>query len=163
MGGVDVWKSTNGGTTWVINSHWWGDCSVPAVHADCHFLGYSPVDGQLYAGNDGGVYSTNNSGITWTDHTVGLTIGQIYKLGQSQTLRDKVINGFQDNGSYIHTATGWDAAGGGDGMECAIDQFNAAYTYHTIYYGDIYRKKTTQMKYMLPGMGLTGSMRAAHG
>jgi len=155
-GGVDVWKSTNGGTTWVINSHWYGGCGVPAVHADCHFLGYNPVDGQLYAGNDGGIYSTGNSGITWTDHTVGMTIGQIYKLGQSQTLRDKVINGFQDNGSYTHLADGWIATGGGDGMECAIDQFDAAYTYHTIYYGDIYRKKNNSSEKHIAGNGVSG-------
>lgn len=156
VGGVDVWRSINGGTTWTINSHWWGDCSMPAVHADCHFLGYSPVDGQLYAGNDGGIYSTGNNGIAWTDHTVGLTIGQIYKLGQSATLRDKVINGFQDNGSYIHSATGWDAAGGGDGMECAIDYSNAAYTYHTIYYGDIYRKINNANEKHIAGNGVYG-------
>ena len=155
-GGVDVWKSTNGGITWVINSHWYGGCGVPAAHADCHFLGYNPVDGQLYAGNDGGVYSTNNNGITWTDHTVGLTIGQIYKLGQSQTLKDKVINGFQDNGSYIHLETGWIAAGGGDGMECAVDQFDAAYTYHTIYYGDIYRRKNNSNEVHVAGNGVYG-------
>ena len=34
----------------------------------------------------------------------GLTIGQIYKLGQSQTFQDKIINGFQDNGTYTHLA-----------------------------------------------------------
>ena len=155
-GGVDVWKSTNGGTTWAINSHWYGGCGVPAVHADCHFLGYSPVDGQLYAGNDGGVYSTNNNGIVWTDHTVGLTIGQIYKLGQSQTLQDKIINGFQDNGSYTHLESGWIPAGGGDGMECAVDQFDAAYTYHTIYYGDIYRKKNNSNETHVAGNGVYG-------
>jgi len=155
-GGVDVWKSTNGGTTWAINSHWYGGCAVPAVHADCHFLGYNPVDGQLYAGNDGGIYNTNNGGITWTDHTVGITIGQIYKLGQSQTLQDKVINGFQDNGSYVHLQSGWIAAGGGDGMECAVDQFDAAYTYHTIYYGDIYRRKNNASEAHVAGNGVYG-------
>ena len=155
-GGVDVWRSTNGGTTWTINSHWYGGCSVPAVHADCHFLGYSPVDGQLYAGNDGGIYTTNNSGATWTDHTVGMTIGQIYKLGQSQTLRDKVIHGFQDNGTYTHMADGWVATGGGDGMECAIDQYDASYTYHTIYYGDIYRKNNNANEKHIAGNGTYG-------
>jgi len=156
VGGVDVWKSTNGGTTWEINSHWYGGCDVPAVHADCHFLGYSPVDGQLYAGNDGGVYSTNNSGIDWTDHTVGMTIGQIYKLGQAQTVKDKVINGFQDNGTYTLTPDGWVATGGGDGMECAVDYLNGSYTYHTIYYGDIYRRLNNASEKHIAGNGVYG-------
>jgi len=156
VGGVDVWKSTDGGSTWVINSHWYGGCSVPPVHADCHFLGYSPVDGQLYAGNDGGVYSTNNSGITWTDHTVGMTIGQIYKLGQAQTIKNKVINGFQDNGTYTLTPSEWVATGGGDGMECAIDYLNGSYTYHTIYYGDIYRRYNNSAEKHIAGNGVYG-------
>ena len=155
-GGVDVWKSTNGGTTWNINSHWYGGCNVPAVHADCHYLTFSPVNNKFYAANDGGIYSTSNGGTTWTDHTVGMTIGQIYKLGQSQTVRDKVINGFQDNGTYTITPTGWIATGGGDGMECAIDYTNAALTYHTIYYGDIYRKNNNAGEKHIAGNGVYG-------
>ena len=155
-GGVDVWKSTNGGVTWTINSHWYGGCGVPAVHADCHFLGYSPLNGKLYAGNDGGIYSTPNGGTTWTDHTVGMTIGQIYKLGQSQMEKNKVINGFQDNGTYTFLGTGWVATGGGDGMECAVDPSNSAFTYHTIYYGSIYRRYNNNNEFQIAGQGLFG-------
>ncbi len=155
-GGVDVWKSTNGGTTWAINSHWYGGCSVPAVHADCHFLGFSPVDGKLYAGNDGGCWVTANGGTTWTDRTVGMTIGQIYKLGQSQTIKNKVINGFQDNGTYTYSPTGWLATGGGDGMECAVDYASAGFTYHTIYYGDIYRKSNNANEAHIAGENVNG-------
>ncbi len=156
VGGVDVWKSTNGGTTWTINSHWYGGCSVPAVHADCHILTYSPVNGKLYAGNDGGVYSTADGGVTWNDHTEGMTIGQIYKLGTSQTVREKTINGFQDNGTYTYSPSGWLATGGGDGMECAVDFNDAAYTYHTIYYGDIYRKTNNNYEKHIAGNGVFG-------
>ncbi len=155
-GGVDVWKSTNGGSTWTINSHWWGDCSVPAVHADCHYLTFSPVNGKLYAANDGGLWSTSNGGTTWTDHTVGMTIGQIYKLGQAQTEKSKVINGFQDNGTYAITPGGWIAVGGGDGMECAVDYTNASRTYHTIYYGDIYRRYNNSGEKHIAGNGVYG-------
>ncbi|MEI7895801.1 MAG: T9SS type A sorting domain-containing protein [bacterium] len=155
-GGVDIWKSTNGGTTWAINAHWYGGCGVPAVHADIHFLGFSPVDGKLYSGNDGGCWVTANGGTLWTDRTVGMTIGQIYKLGQSATIKNKVINGFQDNGTYTLTPTGWISTGGGDGMECAIDYENAAYTYHTIYYGDIYRKINNSSEVHIAGSGVNG-------
>jgi len=155
-GGVDVWKSVNGGIDWIKNTSWYGGCGVPAVHADCHFLGFSPVNGKLYAGNDGGVYSTSNGGTDWEDHTEGMTIGQIYKLGQSQTVRDKVINGFQDNGSYTYTPTGWVATGGGDGMECAVDYQNASYTYHTVYYGDIYRTYNNSSEAHVGGNGVGG-------
>ena len=155
-GGVDVWKSTDGGVTWEINSHWYGDCFVAEVHADCHFLAYSPVNGKLYAGNDGGIYSTNNGGTTWNDHTTGITIGQIYKLGQAQKEKNHVINGFQDNGTYSLTPTNWLATGGGDGMECAIDYTNDIYSYHTIYYGDIYRKYNNSNETHIAGNGING-------
>jgi PKD repeat protein/photosystem II stability/assembly factor-like uncharacterized protein len=156
VGGVDVWKSTNGGQTWAINSHWYGGCGVPAVHADCHFLGFSPVSGKLYAGNDGGIYWTSNGGTSWTDITVGMTIGQIYKLGQSQTVKQQVINGHQDNGTYTLYPTGWEATGGGDGMECAVDFQNASYMYHTIYYGDIFRTINNNSETQIGGNGSGG-------
>ena len=156
VGGVNVWKSADGGASWTINSHWYGGCSVPAVHADCHFLGFSPVNGRLYAGNDGGIYYADHDGKNWTDMTVGMTIGQIYKIGQSQTDGAKTINGFQDNGTYTLTSSGWVATGGGDGMECAVDFQNAAYTYHTIYYGSIYRKINNSNEAQIAGDGVYG-------
>jgi PKD repeat protein len=156
VGGVNVWKSANGGVTWTINSHWYGGCSVPAVHADCHYLVFSPVDGHLYAGNDGGTWSSGDGGTTWTWLMTGVTIGQIYKLGQAQLSKNHVINGFQDNGTYTLTPSGWVATGGGDGMECAIDYNNDAYTYHTIYYGDIYRRYNNGSEHQIAGNGVNG-------
>ena len=156
VGGIDVWKSTDGGTTWAINSHWYGGCSVPAVHADCHYLGFSPVNGQLFAGNDGGVFSTPNGGTTWNYLITGVTIGQIYKLGQAQLSKNHVINGFQDNGTYTLTPTGWVQTGGGDGMECIIDYSDDAYSYYTIYYGDIYRRYNNANEDHIAGNGTNG-------
>ena len=156
VGGVDVWKSTNGGTSWNIISHWAGSCSVAEVHADCHYLAYSPLNGVFWACNDGGVWFTTNGGTTWTDRTVTMTIGQIYKLGQSQTIKEKVINGFQDNGTYTYTASQWLQSGGGDGMECAVDYTNASYTYYTIYYGDIYRLFNNGNELHIAGNGVFG-------
>ena len=156
VGGVNVWKSTDGGSSWAINSHWYGGCSVEEVHADCHYMAYSPIDGILWACNDGGLYFTPDGGSTWTDRTVTMTIGQIYKLGQSQTVKEKVINGFQDNGTYTYLATGWEQTGGGDGMECAIDYTDAAYTYHTIYYGDIFRSYNNGNEFHIAGNGTFG-------
>ncbi|MCX6248951.1 MAG: PKD domain-containing protein [Bacteroidetes bacterium] len=156
VGGVNVWKSTDGGLTWTINSHWYGGCSVPSVHADCHYLGYSPVNGHLFAGNDGGVFSTSDGGTTWDYRITGVTIGQIYKLGQAQLSKNHVINGFQDNGTYTLTPADWVATGGGDGMECAIDFQNDGYSYYTLYYGDIYRRYNNAAERHIAGNGING-------
>jgi PKD repeat protein/photosystem II stability/assembly factor-like uncharacterized protein len=138
-GGVNCFKSIDGGTTWAISSHWWGDCGVPAVHADLHVLEWNPLDGRLYAGNDGGIYFTSNGGATWPELTSGMPISQVYKIGQSATVRDKCINGYQDNGTSTYMGSFWHFTNGGDGMECAVDHKNAAYSYSTIYFGSIYR------------------------
>ncbi len=37
-GGVNSFKSTDGGSSWFIRSHWYGGCNVESVHADLHIL-----------------------------------------------------------------------------------------------------------------------------
>lgn len=138
-GGVNCFKSVTSGTIWNISSHWWGDCSVPAVHADLHVLEYNPLNDRLYAGNDGGVYYTDNGGASWIEITHGLPISQVYKIGQSATQRDKVVNGYQDNGSSTYMGDYWQFILGGDGMECAVDPVDANYSYATVYNGYIAR------------------------
>lgn len=138
-GGVNCFKSITGGSTWNISSHWWGDCGVPAVHADLHVLEYNPLNNRLYAGNDGGIYYTDNQGSNWTEITIGLPIGQVYKIGQSATQKNKTVNGYQDNGSSTYMGNYWQFILGGDGMECAVDPVDANYSYATVYNGYIAR------------------------
>jgi PKD repeat protein len=138
-GGVNCFKSSNGGLSWAIRSHWYGACGVQSVHADLHVLEYSPINNRLYAGNDGGLYWSDNGGVNWTEISNGLVISQAYKIGQSATNKDFVINGYQDNGTSVINESNWVAVGGGDGMECAYDPFDARYSYYTLYYGDVFR------------------------
>jgi PKD repeat protein len=136
VGGVNVFRSVNGGVTWTISSHWVGSCGVPAVHADCHVLEFSPVNGYLYAGNDGGIYYTPNGGYGWTEITSGIAISQIYKIGQSATDPDKVINGYQDNGTATFLGdTTFLTVMGGDGMDCVYDFQNSSFAYGEYYNG----------------------------
>ncbi len=138
LGGINSWKSTNGGTTWSIINHWYGRDGVPAVHADKHYMEFQD-DATFFEANDGGLYKTTNGGTTWTDLTDGLVISQMYKLGVSQTIKDKVITGLQDNGSkLIETAT-WRDVKGGDGMECLIDYSDANIQYATYAEGQLDR------------------------
>jgi photosystem II stability/assembly factor-like uncharacterized protein len=138
-GGVNLWKSVNGGADWNITGHWWGD-RTNEVHADQHHFAYNPLNDRLYAGNDGGIYWTADNGSTWHEISEGLGIGQMYKIGVSATNRDKVVAGFQDNGTATRMGNVWLSTGGGDGMECVVDHFDAAWSYTTLYYGDITRR-----------------------
>lgn len=155
-GGVNCFKSTNGGQTWAINSHWYGGCGVPSVHADLHVLEYNPLNNRLYTGNDGGVYWTANGGTSWTEISNGLVISQAYKIGQSAMSRDNVINGYQDNGTSTFTGTDWVNVNGGDGMECAFDPTDNTYSYSTLYYGPVYRHTNNNYDGQIAGNGVNG-------
>ena len=134
--GVNIFKSTDGGVTWNIVTHWVGSCGVPAVHADCHDLEFSPLTGYFYAGNDGGIYYSTNSGYTWTEITSGLAISMVYRIGQSATNPDKVMNGYQDNGTATYLGdSSFLTVMGGDGMDCAYDYQNSLYAYGEYYNG----------------------------
>lgn len=133
-GGVNIWYSINGGASWIMSSHWYGGCSKPAVHADQHVLEFSPTDGKLYVGNDGGVY-VSDDGTSWTELTSGLAISQIYKIGQAKTDVNKVMNGYQDNGSATSLESGFLTVMGGDGMDCTYDHSDDTYAYGEYYNG----------------------------
>jgi len=139
VGGVNTWRTTDGGDSWDIINHWWGD-GVQAVHADKHALTYRN-DGVLFEGNDGGIYVSHEDGTseTWIDRTNGMRISQMYKLGCSATHPNEVITGLQDNGSKLFTNNDWRDVYGGDGMECLIDYSNVNIQYATIYYGKIFK------------------------
>ncbi len=159
VGGVNSWRSLDGGTTWAIVDHWWGD-GVPAVHADKHMLRYRD-DGNLFECNDGGVYSSTDNGTTWTDKTHGIVISQMYKLGVSQTVSDETVTGLQDNGTKLLSAGNWGDVKGGDGMECLIDYSNVNIQYGTYVNGQLSRTtdhwaSSTDISANIPG-GPAGS------
>lgn len=138
-GGVNVWKSTNGGVNWTLSAHWYGGGGAAEVHADIHDLWFVPNTNRLYAGNDGGIYKTIDNGSTWQWLGSGLAITQFYRLGASQTVDNIWIAGAQDNGTKNYVGGNWQDVIGGDGMECIVDHTNPNYQYGSIYYGRILR------------------------
>lgn len=138
-GGVNTWKSTDGGVTWSIKTMWYSVSGIAAVHADKHDLIFQNST-TLFEANDGGIYRTTNGGNTWTDLSNGLVISQVYRLGSAQT-NNAVIMGLQDNSSKLRNNAGlWSQAlATGDGMESIIDPTNANIMYTASYYGEIRR------------------------
>lgn len=140
VGGVNIWKSTDGGFNWTLNAHWYGGGGAPYVHADIHSIDFYPGSGStIFTGSDGGLFKTTTTGSSWTDKSDGISIGQIYRIGCSATNPNLVITGWQDNGSNLYTSPNWEQVLGGDGMDCLIDYSNSNYIYGSIYYGDLYR------------------------
>lgn len=143
LGGINTWKSTDGGITWFINNAWTSSSSynpthAPTVHADKHCLKFQN-NTTLFEGNDGGIYKTTNNGASWTDLSDGLMISQIYRIGVSATNSSSVISGLQDNGSKQIATGNWSDISGGDGMECIIDHTDANIRYTSYPNGEIDR------------------------
>jgi photosystem II stability/assembly factor-like uncharacterized protein len=139
VGGINIWRSPNGGSTWQFNAHWTGQ-DQDYVHADIHELEFSPHnDTELWACTDGGVSVSTNNGDDWDESNSNLSIAQMYRMGGSASNSSKVLTGWQDNGTNIMSGTSWFKEMGGDGMECIIDYSNNNYMYGSLYYGEIRR------------------------
>ena len=134
-GGIDLFKSTNGGTTWSQFSHWYGGFGFQNVHADQHGMAFAPGSStRMVFGNDGGVYYSNNSGTTTSARNNGLNITQFYSVGTAPTgatggnlVGEYFAAGAQDNGTQYFGGVGAGINGsvqsqGGDGAFTMFDQ-----------------------------------------
>lgn len=139
VGGIHIWKSTNGGRFWELMTHWTGSYGKPFVHADQHDLTFRPGSAELFSGNDGGIHKSGDYGKTWVDISSGLAITQFYKFGVSRTDPSMVVGGTQDNGSHMFKNGNWYHILGGDGMECVVDYSNENIIYSENYYGALNR------------------------
>lgn len=144
VGGVNSWVSTDGGTTWTINTMWtgsnsWNTGGEQVVHADKHWIAFNPLNSSMAVQcNDGGVYLSNNGGMNWSNISDGLGISQMYRISCSATNPNRILIGMQDNGSRLYDGNSWQSASGGDGMNCIIDPVDS--TIYTSYvYGRLYR------------------------
>lgn len=140
VGGVNIWRSDDGGYTWNLNAHWYGGGGVPYVHADIHSLDFLEGTQSTYVvGCDGGIFITTDDGSSYTDLSSNLCIAQIYKMGQSTTDAATLITGHQDNGTNLKSGSSESEVLGGDGMDCFVDRTSDLNLYGSIYYGDFYK------------------------
>ncbi|HQQ92942.1 MAG TPA: T9SS type A sorting domain-containing protein [Bacteroidia bacterium] len=153
VGGVNVWRSTNGGSTWGIYGHWTGS-GAPFTHADHHDLEFD-AGGTLYNTNDGTVYK--RVGATWVEISGTMNISQIYKMGTSSQTANKWISGHQDNGTSIWTGSSYNAALGGDGMDCFIDRNSDLNVFGEYQNGAIQRSTNGGTSWTNATTGLSGT------
>lgn len=142
--GINVWRSTNGGSTWTQIAHWYGGFNADDVHADQHASEFNITGNTLFSGNDGGIYFTRNpkaatSAIRWTNSSTGIQNSQIYRLSQAQTNEYAGAHGYQDNGSSQTERDEFITYYGGDGMDNQVDPKDHRYMYGSYVYGRIYR------------------------
>jgi len=104
-GGIDLFKSTNGGTAWAQFSHWYGGFGHQEVHSDQHALAFGHTNSsKIVMGNDGGVYYSGNGGTTTQYRSTGYNTSQFYTVGVAPTTAlsgDYFAGGLQDNGTQL--------------------------------------------------------------
>jgi hypothetical protein len=133
-GGLDLFKTNNGGASWTQLSHWYGGFGYQEVHSDQHALAFAQgVTNKLVFGNDGGVFYSNDSGTVTTSRNKGYNVTQFYSVGVAPTnavsglTGDYFAAGAQDNGTnyFANAPLGVGASvesQGGDGAFCLFDQ-----------------------------------------
>jgi photosystem II stability/assembly factor-like uncharacterized protein len=175
VGGVDLFRSDDGGRTWGAASYWWTERFpfYPYVHADQHAIVFHPrYDGTtnrtVYFANDGGITRTDDSHAETTrgldvicqepgskftftrlNHNFGITQfyhGAVFPDGR------RFIGGAQDNGTLIGSSdTGvnhWKEVVGGDGGYAAIDPANPLNVYASAQFGQMRRSRDGGQRFL---------------
>ncbi|MBO1319593.1 BACON domain-containing protein [Acanthopleuribacter pedis] len=151
-GGIDTFRSDDGGRTWGIGSLWWLNPTFPEyTHADLHNVFYHPdyngtTNRKMYVVGDGGIYSTedarapvapvtaanvcssnNEIGMVWKSLNNNYGVTQFYH-GLPFPSGTAYFGGTQDNGTLLSSdragAEAWIEIFGGDGGYVAYDPTN---------------------------------------
>ena len=138
VGGINIWRSDNGGADWDIDANSGNNQQLYSyMHVDQHAFEFNPHTHVAYAGNDGGFYKYMENLNKWVDISDGLEISQFYNLGLSKSNPNRLVAGAQDNGTEMLTNSTWDAIMGGDGMACKIDHYDEDIIYAEYQYGGL--------------------------
>jgi len=157
FGVLNLWRSTDGGSSWSGINSWSNPSGASYTHADIHYLNY--YNGNLYCGSDGGVYKSTDNGNNFTDLTHGVQIGQFYTIAASPNDPSVLAGGLQDNGGYAWTSGSWKVYYGADGMGSAVNHSNSNNIFGMIQFGSLYY--TTNGGFNLSNVGTGGGQGGA--
>jgi hypothetical protein len=156
VGGINLWRSTDGGDVLSEISTWWAAPASP--HADNHAIVAHPAyDGvtnrTVFFGNDGGVFIARDLASVGTEAGPPFTTGWtelVNSYGATQfysaagnAVSGKIVGGAQDNGTLCYDpargAENWTTIFGGDGGWCASDPGDPQVFYGEYVFLDIHR------------------------
>ncbi|MBK5286405.1 MAG: T9SS type A sorting domain-containing protein, partial [Bacteroidia bacterium] len=165
VGGVDLFRSVNGGGSWLQMTHWYGGFGFQDVHADQHIAIYEPGNSSvIYFGNDGGIWRSGNASASMpsiSHRSEGYNVTQFYACAINPTAySNQFLAGAQDNGSHGFLSTGINSTlevTGGDGCLCHIDQNEPQYQFTSYVYNNYYRSTNTGQSFSSVSFGNTGS------
>lgn len=157
VGSIDIWRSTNGGSsnfTNITNGYGGGN-----VHVDQHNVDFHPTDPQqVLCVNDGGIWKSTNRGTSWTNLNTNQTLTQFYRIASDPSNASHILGGTQDNGTQRTTgALNWAAAFGGDGGEVCFHNVNNSYILGETQNNGIYRSTNSGASFSSSTSGLNGT------
>ncbi len=164
VGGIDLFKSDDGGLNWTQISHWYGGFGFQDVHADQHYILYEPGNSAVaYFGNDGGIYRTANANTnspTISSKENNYRTAQFYACAMHPDLGSYYfLAGAQDNGSHRFTDNALNnttEVTGGDGAFCHIDQTQPLFQFTSYVYNNFRRSTNGGNSFVSISGGNTG-------
>jgi photosystem II stability/assembly factor-like uncharacterized protein len=149
IGGIDLFKSNDGGMTWNRISDWADRaCSNEEfVHADQHQLLFRPGSNtELIIGNDGGVFYSSDISeffVSFESRIKDYNVTQFYAADIPHAINSsEILAGAQDNGTHYFDKPGINSTievTGGDGAFCFFDEddnqnYVTSYIYNNMYF-----------------------------
>lgn len=149
LGGIDVYRTTDGGLNWGLISYWTGFCN-DYVHADIHAFEFRPGSStEIVVGTDGGVFYCADITAVNPDFDArnkDYNTVQFYTCAMTHNSgSDYFLGGTQDNGTQEFDSPGIDMTStviGGDGAFCWISQIDTNYKIGSYTYQNYYRTTT---------------------
>ena len=119
-GMVNLYKSVNGGQTWVNQE--------PVTADDQHIFEFNPLTHRLFIGNDSGIWFTDD-GSNYIYSSNGLRVGSSYRIDVAANNPNHIITGNQDASTFVTNGGYWYQSIGGDGITCKFDPTDENYVF----------------------------------
>jgi photosystem II stability/assembly factor-like uncharacterized protein len=128
-GGMSIFRSINGGSTWDNVSGGADNDYQQFVHADHHAVAFDPNNSKVvYVGDDGGIFKSTDTSLPvwhWTDISHGMIMTEFYHTSGQRLTASMIAGGSQDNGTEISFGNRtWYQPLGCDGADVGIDATN---------------------------------------
>ena len=145
-GGINLWGSNDGGSTFNPISHWtlqYGN----TIHGDIHFMDRQPGTSTIFVCSDGGIYKTSSMQMgtwstswptVWNNLSNGMQVSSFYRLSSSKSSAGRLLAGAQDNASFYFNGSAWSTIFGGDGMDNYLNPVNNQGLVGSSQYGTLY-------------------------
>ncbi|WP_297796922.1 thrombospondin type 3 repeat-containing protein [uncultured Eudoraea sp.] len=134
-GAINIWKSTNGGDSFIRLNNNDTEVTPAYTHVDTHTLKF--FNNRLFAGTDGGFYVSEDEGLSFTDYNSGLAVSQFYRISIGKNNANKIAGGTQDNSGFVFNNQNWNIYTLADGMDYEIDPANSDVIYGFSQFGSI--------------------------